>query len=304
MNHIRPRRIRTGIATMLLAIVLPFTQTVRGAEALLVRTANYPLQYFAERIGNDLVRVEYLVPIGTDPAGWAPDETTLLRFLEADLILLNGAGYEHWLATVSLPANRLVDTTQSLTDRFIYSGEVVTHSHGPAGEHAHESLASMTWLDLSLAAEQARGVAGALAEHLPEQAEVLSANLASLITELESLDRELVTIAEQSGQPALLTSHPVYQYFGRRYGFELATVHWEPEDLPPVSEWQQFEVLLEQHPVRWMLWEAEPLAEVRDELTRRGVEALVFRTLEMAPDQGDFMSVMRDNVTALKRIVE
>lgn len=292
------------ILFVIAAATLAFARPAKAAEPLTVAAANYPLQYFTERIAGDLVRVERLVPAGTDPADWTPDEAALLQLLEADLILLNGAGYERWLATVSLPANRLVDTTQPLNDRFIYSGEVVTHSHGPAGEHAHESLASMTWLDLSLAAEQARSVSEALIERLPEHAEALSANLASLVADLELLDGELVVIAGQSGQPALLTSHPVYQYFGRRYGFALSTVHWEPGDFPPASEWQHLEVLLEQSPARWMLWEAAPLRETRAELERLGVEPIVFHTLETAPGEGDFLSVMRGNINALGRLAQ
>lgn len=301
------RNIKIVISLLVLLFapsMFPLVQAAPTAAVPVVCTANYPLKYIASRIAGDLARVEYLVPAGSDPASWTPDEATLLRFLEADLILLNGAGYEKWLTTASLPINRLIDTTQSVSSQYIYSGEVVTHTHGPAGEHSHESLASTTWLDLTLAAGQARSVAAALIDRIPEHQETLAQNLEALVKELEQLDHELTAIAEASAHPALLTSHPVYQYFGRRYGFELSTVHWEPEDLPPVSEWQQLEVIREQHFVKWMLWEAEPLPEVRAELTRLGIEPVVFRTLEIAPDQGDFMSVMRDNIAALKRIVE
>lgn len=293
-----------GRALVFATVLLPVPAPAAAGGALRVVTANYPLQYFAARIAGDLAQVEYLMPADADPARWSPDEATLLRFHEADLILLNGAGYEKWIETASLPLNRLIDTTHSLSSQFIHSGEVVTHAHGPSGKHSHESLASMTWLDLSLAAEQARGVAEALTERLPEHAEALSANLASLIADLESMDRELVAIAGLSGRPALLTSHPVYQYFGRRYGFALSTVHWEPADYPPASDWQHLAVLLEQNPAEWMLWEAPPLPEVRAGLMRLGIEPVVFRTLESAPDEGDFMSVMRANIDALRRIAQ
>ena len=40
-------------------------------------------------------------------------------------------------------------------DRYI-EGETYTHSHGPGGDHEHGELAFTTWLDPTLAVEQAR----------------------------------------------------------------------------------------------------------------------------------------------------
>ena len=45
---------------------------VTEADALVVYTTNYPLAYFAERIGGELVRVEFPVPSGIDPAYCPP----------------------------------------------------------------------------------------------------------------------------------------------------------------------------------------------------------------------------------------
>ena len=293
-----------GRSLMLAAALQTAAAPSPAAEPLHVATASYPLSYFAQRIAANLAEVEYLVPADADPASWTPDETAMLRFLAADLILLSGAGYEKWAETASLPLSRIVDTTRSLSDEFIHSGEVVTHTHGPAGEHSHESLASMTWLDLHLAAAQASSVSAALAARLPERAEIFRSNLAALTAELEALDRELATFAVRAGNPPLLASHPVYQYFGRRYGFALASVHWEPGEAPPEAEWQELEIRAAQTGARWMLWEAPPLPEVNARLAQLGIEPIVFRTLERSPGQGDFMSVMRANIDTLEQIAK
>jgi len=90
------------------------------------------------------------------PAYWRPTVEQIIAMQEADLIVVNGAGYEGWLKGVSLPASRLVDSTAEARDRLIAIDSTVTHSHGTEGEHEHTGTAFTTWLDPSLLIEQAR----------------------------------------------------------------------------------------------------------------------------------------------------
>ena len=82
---------------------------------LSVYAVNYPLAYFAERIGGDAVRVTLPVPTGIDPANWQPAPEDILAFQQADLILLNGAGYAEWVQTAALPNNSLVETSRGFS---------------------------------------------------------------------------------------------------------------------------------------------------------------------------------------------
>ena len=103
-----------------------------------VYTVNYPLAYFAERIAGDSVEVVFPVPPEVDPAFWSPDAETIADYQQADLVLLNGAGYAGWLQRATLSRSRLVDTSGALADQLIPSDDTLTHSHGPAGDHSHE----------------------------------------------------------------------------------------------------------------------------------------------------------------------
>ena len=48
-----------------------------------VYTVNYPLAYFAERIGGDHVAVGFPAPADVDPAFWQPDDTTISAYQTA-----------------------------------------------------------------------------------------------------------------------------------------------------------------------------------------------------------------------------
>ena len=50
-----------------------------------VYVVNYPLRYFAERIGGEAVEVHFPVPGNVDPAFWNPDAEAVARF-QADFL--------------------------------------------------------------------------------------------------------------------------------------------------------------------------------------------------------------------------
>ena len=193
---------------------------------------NYPLQYFAERIGGEHVNVVFPAPADVDPAYWMPDMPTIAAYQQADLILLNGAGYARWVNKVTLPRFRMVNTSAGFKDRYIEAAEILTHSHGSEGEHAHESLAFTTWIDFSLAAGQARAIAEALSRKRPDLRDIFQKNYAALEQDLMALDRTLKQMVSKDRARPLVVSHPVYDYFARRYGLNIKSVHWEPDEIP------------------------------------------------------------------------
>ncbi|MBT8369957.1 MAG: metal ABC transporter substrate-binding protein [Deltaproteobacteria bacterium] len=272
-----------------------------AAGPLNIYVVNYPLKYFAERIGGDHVKVEFPVTADVDPAYWNPDLADISAFQKADLILLNGAGYAKWMAKVSLPRSNMVDTSRQFKDRYITTKEVMTHSHGGAGEHAHEDLAFTTWLDFELADRQAKAIAAAMGRKRPELRDTFQNNFKALAKDLKALDQDIQAIVSQKPSTPLIVSHPVYDYFARRYGLNIVSVHWEPDQVPRDNQLREFKGILKQHPAQWMIWEGKPVQASVDILKTLGVDSLVFDPCGNVPDQGDFMTLMRENVENLRK---
>jgi zinc transport system substrate-binding protein len=270
------------------------------ADPLEVRAANYPLAYFAERIAGVHARVVLPAPPGIDPASWRPDAAAVLEFQQADLILLNGAGYAKWVATATLPQQRTVDTSRAFRDRYIESEHRVRHSHGPGGAHDHGGIAFTTWLDFTLAAAQARAIADALVAARPALTRDFERGFESLTADLGDLDRRMSAAARAAAGHPLLASHPVYQYLARRYRLDLRALTWEPDAMPAEEEWSRLAKLLETHPARIMIWEAAPLPEVTERLRGSAIGTVVFEPCGNAPRDGDFLSVMNRNIAAME----
>ncbi|UCH84447.1 MAG: zinc ABC transporter substrate-binding protein [Candidatus Latescibacterota bacterium] len=276
------------------------SSSARDSGRPTVYVVNYPLQYFAERIAGEFASVHFPAPSEVDPAFWKPGAGAVGRYQQADLILLNGATYAKWIPQVSLPASKLINTSEGFRDRYIALEEATTHTHGPGGEHAHAGTAFTTWLDMTLAVEHARTVGAAFARTWPDGNAAFEANFNALETELLELDHDLRAIAEMNPQQLFVASHPVYQYLARRYGLNLESVHWEPDEIPSDIQWNELMSVLEHHPAAWMIWEGEPPPEVTERLESIGVQSIVFDPCANTPETGDFLDVMRANVENLK----
>jgi zinc transport system substrate-binding protein len=272
----------------------------QAGDKLVVYVVNYPLKYFAERIGGDHVKVVFPAPADEDPAYWMPDAKTITDFQRADLILLNGANYAKWVNKVSLPRFRLVNTSARFKDRYIVTTEVLTHSHGPEGKHAHEALAFTTWIDPELAALQAKSITDALTRKNPKQRDAFQKNYKALEKDLIALDRDIRAVVSKDPSKPLLVSHPVYDYLARQYGLNIRSVHWEPDEMPRAEQWLELKKLLKEHPAMWMIWEGQPMKDSVRKLKSIGVNSLVFDPCGNVPDQGDFLTIMRQNLQNLK----
>jgi zinc transport system substrate-binding protein len=267
-----------------------------------IYAVNYPLQYFAQRIGGPHVEVVFPVPPDRDPAYWIPTSKIVAGFQEADLILCNGASYAKWRDMVSLPAANTVDTTAEVRDQYIALEGTVTHSHGPGGEHEHGGTASTTWLDPELASYQADQVRRALTEIHPHHESEFRENCAALQRDLSEIDQAIAATVEGKTDRPILFSHPVYQYLIRRYGLRAKSLHWEPDQVPSPESWEELKSLLEEHPAQWLIWEASPVEDTVRRLEDLGVRSVVFEPCGNTPAEGDFMDVMRRNIENFRQV--
>ena len=271
-----------------------------ASDKLTVYVVNYPLKYFAERIAGDHANVVFPAPADVDPAFWMPDIKTISEYQKADLILLNGARYGKWLSKVSLPRSKMVNTSLKFKDRYITMKEAVTHSHGQGGAHAHESIAFTTWIDLELAAKQAKSIADALSRKRSALRKTFQKNYKALEKDLLTLDQALVAVVSKDLSKYFIGSHPVYDYLARRYGLNIKSVHWEPDEAPSDVQWMELQSILKKHPAEWMIWEGNPMKKSVERLKSIGINSIVFDPCGKVPIKGDLLSVMRQNIEHFK----
>ena len=134
----------------------------------------------------------------------------------------------------------------------------------------------------------------------PELKDVFQKNYQKLEQDLLRLDLDLKTLVSIDPSRPLVVSHPVYDYFARRYGLNIKSLHWEPDQIPTNEQMMELNRILKEHPAKWMIWEGKPKKESVERLSAIGVDSLVFNPCGNTPDHGDFLSVMRQNIKNLK----
>lgn len=279
-------------------------KTARAEAKKSVYVVNYPLQYFAQRIAAGEAKIVFPAPADGDPAFWSPDKQTILAYQQADLILLNGATYAKWVGKVTLPESKLVDTSGSFKDKYIVIKDAMVHTHGPEGKHSHAGTDFNTWVDPAQAIVQAKAVKDALAKLLPKHAAKFQQNFKALEKDLLALDAKLKEVTAGYNKEPLLASHPVYNYLARHCGWNLKSMHWEPDGMPDETEWSNLDKLLKKHPAKWMIWEGPPKKEIVQKLKQHGVGSAIFDPCGNVPADGDYLEVMQKNVERLKPVFQ
>jgi zinc transport system substrate-binding protein len=264
-----------------------------------VLTSNYPLYFFTSEIAGDSIEV-VLPTIEGDPAMWAPSGPDVAKLQDADLLILNGADYESWLAFTTLPDGHGLDTTAQVQAMLLPIENETVHQHGPAGEHSHQGTAFTTWLDPQLAIEQARAIMQGLSLLEPEQSGSFEINFEKLRQRLNHFDQSLANAFSELGEQPVIFSHPVYQYLQHRYDMNGRSMHWEPDAEPGTREWIDFGNLLRQHPAKLMIWEGAPLDSVKEKLAQMGISVVVFSPSGNVPATGDYFTVMEQNLLGLR----
>ena len=257
---------------------------------------NSPLQTFARRLLADSVEVKMAATAEPDPSQWQPTIDEILMLQGAQLVLLNGAGYSTWLDRVSLSQSRLIVTGKASEKEWIELQDQVTHSHGPTGEHAHGGYAFTTWMDMRIAAQQAFAVGTALQRRWPQKTGDINREMERLLAEIEVLDKAYQQAVGNLSARQIIFSHPVYQYFERRYQLPGLSLHWEPDVMPSAEQWESLQNRLQ--PDALFIWESKPLPAIADRMSAMGIEQI---TVDPGANTAgaDWLALQSVNIEAL-----
>lgn len=276
----------TLVLTMLITLTLaacekkpsPQPTTPTREQTRVVMTTFYPTTYFAQRIAGDRLTVINPVPHDADPSVWRPDDASLSAYQNADYIIINGAGFEKWVASAALPRTRIIDASANLPDSFLTYG-TTTHSHGPEGEHTHEAFDGHTWLDPITAMAQVQEILRALKVAYPDDADTFSDNAEALMRDLAQLDTRLNELAPRLRKEAkLLASRPVYNYIARRYDLDITSLEIDPGSPIDQSVLTEIERITAANvkPSIIMLWEGDPISANVEILAAKNIRSIWF----------------------------
>ena len=202
----------------------------------------------AAQVAGPVAEVSALVGPDADAHVFQPSPADVRRLAQADLVIVNGLGFEGWLTRLIGSAGYrgpVLTCSDGLKPRAApveagqdHAGHADAHGHGAAqsGGGAPDPHA---WQDIANARHYVARIRDALVTARPAQAELLRRRAAAYDAELAALDRRIradfATLAPQ--QRRVVSSHDAFGYFAAAYGLEfLAAQSWNTDSEPSAAD--------------------------------------------------------------------
>lgn len=257
-------------------------------QKIVAITSFYPIYKFTKNVGGSRVEVTQLIPFGIEPHDWEPTVKDLQKMQSADLIIINGIGFENW-------ANDFASTNTDVI--------IVDTSKGITNDNLINQADPHIWLNPVMVQQQIKNIANALMEIDPVNKEYYNANANSYILRLEQLDQKIKQELSQCTKKDFISFHSAFTYFADQYGLTQHTIleSNEPHDESTSKNLENIINLAKRLDIDVIF--AEEAVDTRtsqviaDEI---GGTVLILSPLEIGDQNIDYITKMEQNLANLK----
>lgn len=254
----------------------------------------YPLHEFTKIIGGERIDVSIIIPPGIEPHDWEPTIQDLQKMQNADMIVINGAGLEPWIAKlVSVnPDILIVDTSDGI--QLLEKGKHVFDNKIQNDPHI--------WLDPVLAKKQIHNIVNGLAKIDPQNTNYYQDNANVYNAKLNLLDNKIKNELSVCEKKDFLAFHDAFSYFANEYGLNQNTIIGiNPSEEPTAATLQQI-IQKAQYLDLHIIFTEEAVNPrvsqvIADEI---GAKVLILSPIEIYEKNSDYIKRMEQNLSNLK----
>ncbi|MEJ0062377.1 MAG: zinc ABC transporter substrate-binding protein [Alphaproteobacteria bacterium] len=184
-----------------------------------------------ENIGGELVTVKTLVGPGGDAHSYQPTPADLKAIAEAQLVVVNGLGFEGWMSRLLESAGykkSVVTASKGVEPRLIFLNE--------SGDEVQRQITDPhAWQNLENGQRYAANIAMALVVAMPDKALALLNRADKYQSEIGEMDKYIRGEIEAIPAPqrTIITSHDAFGYFGEAYGIRFLAPYSANMDTEP-----------------------------------------------------------------------
>ncbi|CZR07636.1 metal ABC transporter solute-binding protein, Zn/Mn family [Trichococcus collinsii] len=282
-------------------------------DGIKVVTTFYPMYDFATNVVGDNGEVSVLLDAGQESHGYEPTPQDIAAIADADVFVYNSDEMETWVPSVleSIESSDVivVEAAENITLFELEEAAEEEHSDDE-GEDAH-SLDPHVWLDPVYAKEEVTAILAGVLEADEANKESYEANAAAFTEKLSELDAAYQAAFETAENRTFVVQHAAFGYIARRYELTEVAVSDVSSDAEPnpakLAELQQFMIDNQITTVYYSDSASSKTAQTLAEATGASLEVL--SPLEGITDEDqeagkDYLSVMEENLTALKKVIQ
>lgn len=265
----------------------------------------YPLQYAAEQVGGDLVRVSSLTKPGVEPHDLELTPRDVLSVIKADVVV-----YEKGLQpavddaiTQAARGTALDVSTAAHLD--LYSTKTRHTDESTAERAAHSSADPHFWLDPVRYAAVGEAIAAHLERLDPAHTSDYRTRAAGLASRLHTLDAEFAKGLAHCTNRTIVTSHAAFGYLAKRYGFvQEAIAGVSPDSEPTASTMRDLARQVRKSGASTVYAETLVSPVIAETVAREaGAKVAILDPVEGITDASagrDYFEVMRANLATLR----
>ncbi|MBC2390305.1 metal ABC transporter solute-binding protein, Zn/Mn family [Listeria booriae] len=280
-------------------------------DKLTVYTTVYPLQYLASQIGGTYVDAHSVYPAGSDAHSFDPTQKDMMNIADSDLFFYIGLGMEGFVdkAKQSLKNEnvKFVVTTDNLHLPTM-SHEEEDHEHEEDEDgHDQGDINPHVWLDPNYMITMAATVRDNLSKELPAQKETFNKNYEKVVSQLKTLNTDYKTMANTAKHKDFVTAHAAYGYWEKEYGLkQIPIAGISTSDEPSQKKLTTIVNTIKSEKIPYILLEQNTNSKIADVIQKEtDTKTLKLHNLETLTQKDidakrDYMSIMKDNLAALK----
>ena len=276
----------------------------------------YPMYDFAKKVAGDNADVTCLVPAGTEPHDWEPSTKDMKTIQDADILVYNGAGMEHWVEDVLDGLGKesklvAVEASQGIELRKLdHEDEDHDHESDTEKEHEHEHHHGDTdphvWLSPVNAMVQMKNICDALSKADAAHKDVYEDNYKKAQANFETLDGEYHKQLDPLFNKTIVVSHEAFGYMCDAYGLKQMPIEGVEADAEPdAQQMKEIADFVKENNVKTIFSEELVSPKVAQAIAdATGAKVRELNPLEGLTDEQlkageDYVSVMNNNLKEL-----
>lgn len=282
-------------------------------DGIQVVTTFYPMYDFAKNVVGDNGEVSVLLDAGQESHGYEPTPQDIAAIADADVFVYNSDEMETWVPSVleSIESSDVIVVEAAEAIALFELEEAAEEEHSDEeGEDAH-NVDPHVWLDPVYAQEEVAAILAGVLEADEANKESYEANAAAFNEKLAELDAAYQNAFETAENRTFVVQHAAFGYIARRYELTEVAVSDVSSDAEPnpakLAELQQFMIDNQITTVYYSDSASSKTAQTLAEATGATLEVL--SPLEGITDEDqeagkDYLSVMEENLTALRKVIQ
>ncbi|WP_106448960.1 metal ABC transporter solute-binding protein, Zn/Mn family [Trichococcus alkaliphilus] len=288
-------------------------ETAVSEDGIQVVTTFYPMYDFAKNVVGDNGEVSVLLDAGQESHGYEPTPQDIAAIADADVFVYNSDEMETWVPSVleSIESSDVIVVEAAEDIALFELEEAAEEEHSDEEGEAAHNVDPHVWLDPVYAQELVSAILAGVLEADEANKESYEANAAAFNEKLAELDAAYQTAFESAENRTFVVQHAAFGYIARRYELTEVAVSDVSSDAEPnpakLAELQQFMIDNQITTVYYSDSASSKTAETLAE--EAGATLEVLSPLEGITDEDqeagkDYLSVMEENLTALKKVIQ